>query len=212
MKKALSILVALLLCSTAFAQETTSPEQSQQPAKAETKNLPLTGKVTIAADHMETILKKIAKLDGNVEVTFIPTEETLEKLKKQFQGDEVRLILNSDHMTLFFAEENGEATSRPEKIQATGRVRIHTPDGRSATGDQAEWDMSNGGAIVLEGKCTVLADGRVMNSTRITYDIQENRLNAERAIITLPVQSNKSKKDNALPVLDVLPKTTEEKK
>lgn len=212
MKRPLIFLLTLVLFSLAFAQETPAPAQTTQPTTAtEEKSIPLTGKVTIAADHMEAVLKNYTKLDGNVEITFIPSGETLAKLKKQIQSDEIRVILNADHMTLFFAEENGETSSRPDKIQANGRVRIHTPDGRSATGDQAEWDMANGGTITLQGKCTVMADGRVMNSTRITYDLKENRLNAERAIITLPVQSS-GKQETGLPVLDTLPKPVEENK
>lgn len=195
MKHLLLTILAFSLAFTLLAQENGPAEAPAAPAKEaeeQTASKGLSGKVTISADRMEMILKKIAKLDGNVEVVFYPSGETLQSLKKQFKGDDIRVILNADHMTVFFPEAGADkenTSSRPEKILATGRIKLHTPDGKSATGDQAAWDLTNGSTIALEGKCTILADGRIMNSSRVVYDFNESRFSAARAIITLPVAS-----------------------
>lgn len=184
----LLLLLTLALPASLKAQETT--------ADAETTSTPVSGTVTIAADRMEFVLRKTASLEGNVEVVFTPQGETLEQFKKQVQGDDVRVILNADRMTVLFPETE-EGSSRPQKIQAFGKVRIHTPDGKSATGDQGLWDLAGGSAIILEGDCTVLADGRVLTSSRITYDLKENRFQAARAVLTLPVESSPAAADPA---------------
>lgn len=188
-------LLAISLAFTAIALFAQATESTDAPAKTS-----VSGKVTIAADRMEMELKKSAQLDGNVEVVFIPEGDTLESMRSQLPGDNVRIILNADHMTVFYPED--EASSSPDRIQATGRVRIHTPDGKSATGDQAQWDMKGTGTIVLEGNCTVVAEGRVMNSARITYHIQENRFEAARAVITIPIEGKSDKKPGLIPGLD----------
>ncbi len=185
----LLLLLTLALPASLKAQET--------PTDAETtSNTPVSGTVTIAADRMEFVLRKTASLEGNVEVVFTPQGETLEQFKKQVQGDDVRVILNADRMTVLFPEAE-EGSSRPQKIQAFGKVRIHTPDGKSATGDQGLWDLAGGSAIILEGDCTVLADGRVLTSSRITYDLKGNRFQAARAVLTLPVESSPAAADPA---------------
>lgn len=188
-------LLAISLAFTAIALFAQATESTDAPAKTS-----VSGKVTIAADRMEMELKKGAQLDGNVEVVFIPEGDTLESMRSQLPGDNVRIILNADHMTVFYPED--DASSSPDRIQATGRVRIHTPDGKSATGDQAQWDMKGTGTIVLEGNCTVVAEGRVMNSARITYHIQENRFEAARAVITIPIEGKGDKKPGLIPGLD----------
>lgn len=188
-------LLAISLAFTAIALFAQTTESTDAPAKTS-----VSGKVTIAADRMEMELKKSAQLDGNVEVVFIPEGDALESMRSQLPGDNVRIILNADHMTVFYPED--EASSSPDRIQATGRVRIHTPDGKSATGDQAQWDMKGTGTIVLEGNCTVVAEGRVMNSARITYHIQENRFEAARAVITIPIEGKSDKKPGLIPGLD----------
>ena len=191
MKHLLLTILAFALATAVVAQESGTPTSPEAPAVAvPVSSKGITGKVTVSADRMEMILQKIAKLNGNVEVIFYPSGDTLQNLKKQVKGDDVRVILNADHMTIFFPEAGtGAPSSRPEKIQATGHVKLHTPDGKSATGDQASWDLLNGSTITLEGKCTLLADGRIMNSSNVVYDFNENLFTAARAIITLPVAS-----------------------
>ncbi len=170
------LLVALL--SLAYAQQS-FPGEEPRPSSP-------SGTVTIAADRMEMTLQHSATLEGNVEVVFLPAGETLQTLQKQISGEDQRVVLNADQMEVFFQE----GTSTPQRIQATGRVRIHTADGKSATGDQGMWELGEGGnAIILEGKCTILADGRVMTSSRIRYDLKENRFQAARAVLTLPVEN-----------------------
>ncbi len=175
------LLLCLLLLSAlplAIAQQDPAPEEGRSAGTS--------GTVTIAADRMEMTLQHSANLEGNVEVVFLPAGETLQTLQKQIAGEDQRVVLNADQMKVFFQE----GSSTPRRIQATGRVRIHTADGKSATGDQGLWELENGGnAIILEGKCTILADGRVMTSSRIRYDLKENRFEAARAVLTLPVES-----------------------
>lgn len=196
----LALLLLLALAPAATAQEPQDPATTPaatapaEEVQQEEEKTPVSGTVTIAADRMEFILRKTASLEGNVEVVFTPQGETLEQFKKQVQGDDVRVILNADRMTVLFPEGEEDA-SRPQKIQAFGKVRIHTPDGKSATGDQGLWDLAGGSAILLEGDCTVLADGRVLTSSRITYDLKENRFQAARAVLTLPVESSPSSAD-----------------
>ncbi|MGN0866806.1 MAG: LptA/OstA family protein [Oligosphaeraceae bacterium] len=173
------LLLCLLLAAAlplAFAQQDSSSEERRAASPS--------GTVTIAADRMEMTLQHSATLEGNVEVVFLPAGETLQTLQKQIPGEDQRVVLNADQMEVFFQE----GSSTPRRIQATGRVRIHTADGKSATGDQGMWELEDGGnAIILEGKCTILADGRVMTSSRIRYDLKENRFEAARAVLTLPV-------------------------
>ena len=190
-----STLASLILLLLTLALPASLKAQ-ENPTAPETTNTPVSGTVTIAADRMEFVLRKTASLEGNVEVVFTPQGETLEQFKKQVQGDDVRVILNADRMTVLFPEAE-EGSSRPQKIQAFGKVRIHTPDGKSATGDQGLWDLAGGSAIILEGDCTVLADGRVLTSSRITYDLKENRFQAARAVLTLPVESSPAAADPA---------------
>lgn len=204
--KATAFLTLLLLLALAPAATAQEPQEPATPPAAalpaeemqEEEKTPVSGTVTIAADRMEFILRKTASLEGNVEVVFTPQGETLEQFKKQVQGDDVRVILNADRMTILFPEGE-EDFSRPRKIQAFGKVRIHTPDGKSATGDQGLWDLAGGSAILLEGDCTVLADGRVLTSSRITYDLKENRFQAARAVLTLPVESSSPDPRRLLP-------------
>ncbi len=188
-----SSLILLLLLTLALPASTKA--QQTTPADADSNSTPVSGTVTIAADRMEFVLRKTASLEGNVEVVFTPQGETLAQFQKQVQGDDVRVILNADRMTVLFPEGGEGAGSRPQKIQAFGKVRIHTPDGKSATGDQGLWDLAGGSAIILEGDCTVLADGRVLTSSRITYDLKENRFQAARAVLTLPVESSPAAAD-----------------
>ncbi len=180
MSPLLRLLLLLALAAPLVAQE---PPQNAQPQRPSSP----TGTVTIAADRVEMTLQKSAMLEGNVEVVFLPDGETRQTLQKQIPGEDQRVILNADQMKVFFRE----GSSTPAKIQAIGRVRIHTADGKSATGDQGMWDLEGENAIFLEGKCTILADGRVMTSSRIRYDLKENRFEAARAVLTLPVESRK---------------------
>lgn len=203
---------------------------SEEAVPEEEEKKGVEGKVSISADRMEMVLEKVAKLDGNVEIVFIPEGQTLEDLKKQVKSSDVRIILNADHITVFFPEkaavtEKDEASkepkanavsgaktssSAPSKIMASGRVKIHTPDGKSATGEQAVWDFTNGNSIMLEGKCTIMSEGHILTSPKVTYNMEENRFVASRAVITLPV-GNSTMKNKDLPGLDALPKTKEKK-
>ena len=246
MKKPLLIFMtmaaALCLCAqntpeAQAEQDVARPTALEQPAEAASENAKskeseekkgIEGKISISADRMEMVLEKIAKLDGNVEIVFIPEGKTLEELRKKLKTSDVRVILNADRMTVFFPEktkgtkavaDDGKApaadqkktsSSAPSKIHANGRVKIHTPDGKSATGEQAVWDFANGNSIMLEGKCTILSDGHVMTSPKVTYNMEENRFVASRAVITLPV-GNSALKDKELPGLDALPKAQEKK-
>lgn len=153
------------------------------------------GKVTIAAERMEMLLGEVIKLDGDVLVEdsryTLTCEHGLIFLRPKDDADGQSGHSGSDGQSL----GNGAVLDR---IEASGRVMVRTHDGtQSATGDRARYDKE-AERITLEGNCTILADGRVMRTARVVYDVKAGTITASRTSITIPLSGGGGKGDGGL--------------
>ena len=168
------LLLPLFIAVAAHAQEKPAAEK---PAE---RNANL---VTISADRMEMEVGQKILLEGNVLV------------------EDARMCLTSDHVTIFFEQkgprkegkgDHGKeggfgdigGSGRVTGIEATGGVMIRTVDGRrSATGDRGTYDPEKD-TYILDGNCTILADGHTLKSNRVVFDRKKQTFTAGRASIT----------------------------
>ena len=160
------------LAGVLHAQENEAPEPTKDTAP---------GKVTVAAERMEMLLGEVIKLDGDVMV------------------EDNRYTLTCEHGMIYLKQKDGEKTASGDddkdlgnntvldRIEATGRVMVRTHDGKqSATGDRARYERDTE-RITLDGDCTILAEGRVMRSARVVYDVKAGTITASRTSITIPL-------------------------
>ena len=133
-----------------------------------------------------------------------------------------RMLLSGDRVTIFFeadedadgGEEDGESlvrgTGQVSRIEATGGVMIRTPDGeRSATGERGYYDPRQD-IFILEGSCTILADGHALKSNKVIFDHRKQTFSAERAALTFNLK--KSDKGDGGDILGGVFSVTGEKK
>jgi len=190
MKRVVSaMLLALCVVSTSIfaADEAKSAEKAamaaapvEEKAEAAESKAEEDDSVTISADRMEMEMGNKATLEGNVLL------------------EDNKMILSGDRVTIFFEEEGGEGededgddedslvrgTGQVSRIEATGSVMIRTPDGgRSATGERGYYDRRKD-TFILEGNCTILADGHALKSNKVIFDHQKQTFSAERAALT----------------------------
>ncbi len=192
MKRTLACLLLAILATASLtaADKTAAPAA---PASAPAKEAPAAkpaernaNLVTISADRMEMEVGQKILLEGNVLV------------------EDARMCLTSDHVTIFFEQapkKEGRAEKEKDKekeggfgdfgsgkvsgIEATGGVMIRTVDGkRSATGDRGTYDPEKD-TYILDGNCTILADGHTLKSSRVIFDRKKQTFTAGRASITL---------------------------
>ncbi len=177
----------MFVVATALADEKPATPAEKKPTAPAAKAAPAdkpaernANLVTISADRMEMEVGQKILLEGNVLV------------------EDARMCLTSDHVTIFF-EQAPKKTAKTEKeggfgdfgsgkvsgIEATGGVMIRTVDGkRSATGDRGTYDPEKD-TYILDGNCTILADGHTLKSSRVIFDRKKQTFTAGRASITL---------------------------
>ena len=174
----MTMLVAVTIA--AFAEDKpAAPAKGEAAVSADKPAERNANLVTISADRMEMEVGQKILLEGNVLV------------------EDARMCLTSDHVTIFF-EQAPKKESRTEKeggfgdfgsgrvtgIEATGGVMIRTVDGkRSATGDRGTYDPEKD-TYILDGNCTILADGHTLKSNRVVFDRKKQTFTAGRASIT----------------------------
>lgn len=179
----------LFFCGTAWSGEKQGGDgASSAAAKGEEA---ASSHVTVAAERMEMLLGQIIKLDGDVLV------------------EDDRYTLTCEHGLIYLRQDGEKKPEEPsgdgagnnvelDRIEATGRVMVRTRDGsQSATGDRARYDR-DAERITLEGNCTILADGRVMRSARVVYDVKSGKISSSRTSITIPVAGGSGKGGDAL--------------
>lgn len=178
----------LLFCGTAWSGEKQGGDgDSSEAARGEEA---ASSRVTVAAERMEMLLGQIIKLDGDVLV------------------EDDRYTLTCEHGLIYLRQDGEKKPEEPsgdgagnnvelDRIEATGRVMVRTHDGsQSATGDRARYDR-DAERITLEGNCTILADGRVMRSARVVYDVKSGKISSSRTSITIPVAGGNGKGGDA---------------
>lgn len=179
----------LFFCGTAWSGEKQSGDGASSAAAKEEEAA--SSRVTVAAERMEMLLGQIIKLDGDVLV------------------EDDRYTLTCEHGLIYLRQDGEKKPEEPsgdgggnsvelDRIEATGRVMVRTRDGsQSATGDRARYDR-DAERITLEGNCTILADGRVMRSARVVYDVKSGKISSSRTSITIPVVGGSGKGRDAL--------------
>ena len=177
------LLLPLFIAVAAHAQEKPAAEK---PAE---RNANL---VTISADRMEMEVGQKILLEGNVLV------------------EDARMCLTSDHVTIFFEQPSGPkkpaakekegsfgdlgGSGKVAAIEATGGVMIRTVDGkRSATGDRGSYDPEKD-TYILDGNCTILADGHTLKSSRVIFDRKKQTFTAGRASLTFQLGGDDGRK------------------
>jgi len=176
---------SLIICSVLFMATLCGAEQTTKNAPHEKKN-----SFSITADRMEVLIGQVVRLEGNVIVA------------------DSKMEMYSDIMMVFMKNKEGAEMSQKDedkekkkddlssaargivvdRIEAYGHVKIQTLDGnkRSATGERGIYNKKDD-ILTLEGNCTLMTDGNVMNCIRVIYDRKNDRIFSDRATIVIPM-------------------------
>ena len=151
----LSLLASLLVIQSAQAQKLADSfagfsQKSNEP-------------ISIEADSLEVLDdKKFAIFKGNVKATQGKFQLVAKKLKVTYTGG-------------VGSKKDGKKNAQGiERIDATGKVAIATPDNQSATSDWAKFDVLNK-IVTIGGNVVLSQGGNVMRGSKLVIDLNTGR-------------------------------------